>query len=92
MKILPPFTARRNPYMWNDLRTATQNNWDIAILKKTALRPEKLSLQFRAEFINAFNHPWFGSPNVNPAAASYGQVLSQANSPREIQLAMKLSF
>lgn len=92
MKILPPFTARRNPYMWNDLRTANQNNWDFALLKKTALRPERLSLQFRAEFINAFNRAWFGGPNVNPAAANYGQVLSQANSPREIQLAMKLSY
>jgi hypothetical protein len=92
MKILPPFTARRNPYMWNDLRTLAQNNWDLAVLKRTPLRPEKISLQFRAEFINAFNRTWFGNPDVNPASANYGKILSQANSPREIQLALKLSF
>lgn len=92
MKILPAFTARRNPWMWNDLRTPNQNNWDIAVLKNTALGPERVNLQFRAEFINAFNRVWFGSPDVNPASANYGKILSQANSPRDIQLALKLSF
>lgn len=92
MKILPAFTARRNPWMWNDLRTPNQNNWDIAVLKNTALGAERVNLQFRAEFINAFNRVWFGGPDVNPASANYGKILSQANSPRDIQLALKLSF
>jgi len=43
-------------------------------------------------FINAFNRVWFGAPDVNPASANYGKVLSQANSPRNIQLALKLSL
>ena len=92
MKILPPFTARRNPWMWNDLRTPNQNNWDVAVLKNATLGRERIGVQLRAEFINAFNHPWFGSPDVNPASANYGKILSQANSPREIQLALKLRF
>jgi hypothetical protein len=92
MKILPPFTARRNPWMWNDLRQHYLNDWDLAVLKNTRLRAERVNLQFRAEFINAFNRVWFGAPDVNPASANYGKVLSQANSPRNIQLALKVSF
>lgn len=43
-----------------------QRNVDISIIKKTALT-EKTSLEFRAEFFNAFNTPSFGlfNPEVN---------------------------
>ncbi len=92
MRILPPFTARRNPWMWNDLRTPDQNNWDLALLKNIPLRKERTRLQLRAEFVNAFNRVWFGSPDVNPASANYGRILSQAGAPRNIQVAAKLSF
>jgi hypothetical protein len=34
------------------------NNWDIALVKDTSLT-ERLKLQFRAEFFNAFNHAQF---------------------------------
>jgi hypothetical protein len=78
--------------MWNDLRQHYLNDWDLAVLKNTRLRAERVNLQFRAEFINAFNRVWFGAPDVNPASANYGKVLSQANSPRNIQLALKVSF
>ncbi len=92
MKILPPFTARRIPWMWNDLRSDGQNHWDIGILKRTALYKERATLQFRAELSNAFNRPMFGTPNVSPASGSFGRVTTQANSPREIQLALKAIF
>ncbi|MCI0656840.1 MAG: hypothetical protein L0170_07190, partial [Acidobacteria bacterium] len=66
--------------------------WDIGILKTTALFRERARLQFRAEFSNAFNRPMFGAPNTNPTAGAYGRVTTQANSPREIQLALKAIF
>jgi hypothetical protein len=37
------------------------NNWDITIIKNTSLR-EGVQLQFRAEGINALNHPQFLAP------------------------------
>jgi hypothetical protein len=92
LRILPPFTARRLPYEWNDLRQHALNTWDIAILKNTRLWSEQSQLQFRCEMINAFNHVWFGNPDVNPASGSYGRVNGQSNQPRNIQLALKLSF
>jgi len=92
LKILPNFTARRLPFMWNDLRVPNMNNWDIAILKKTRVFKERVNLQFRTELNNAFNRVWFGSPDVNPASANYGRIVSPQNSPRDIQLALKLTF
>src|SRR5215472_4838783 len=52
---------------------------------------ERLTLQFRGEFFNAFNHPNFGSPNTSFGAGSFGQISSMKN-PRIGELALKLRF
>ena len=85
------------------LRGAGINNWDLAIYKTTSFGPDnKLGLQFRAEFFNAFNRVQFGPPNTaccnNPTIpgadnnTSFGLVNSQLNNPRLIQLALKFLF
>jgi hypothetical protein len=54
---------------------------------------ESLSLDVRAEFFNAFNNVQFAGPNTNISSSSFGQIfLSQVNTPRQIQLSMRLSF
>jgi len=53
---------------------------------------ESVKLQFRAEFLNAFNHPQFSDPNLDPTSSSFARTTSQANLPRNIQLAVKLIF
>jgi hypothetical protein len=52
---------------------------------------ERLILQFRSEFFNAFNHPNFGSPNTNLGAGSFGQITTMKN-PRIGELVLKLKF
>ncbi|MGH9725577.1 MAG: hypothetical protein ACRD41_10970, partial [Candidatus Acidiferrales bacterium] len=47
----------------NVLRGPGINNWDISIIKNTPLGGETRSLQFRAEFFNAFNHTQFSNPD-----------------------------
>jgi hypothetical protein len=42
--------------------------------------------------LNAFNHPVFNNPNTDPTNANFGKVTSQANLPRDIQLAAKIIF
>jgi hypothetical protein len=84
------------------LRGAGINNWDIAIYKTTNFGPDnRLGLQFRTEFFNAFNRVQFGPPNTgccfDPATntgnnKSFGVVNSQLNTPRLIQLALKFLF
>jgi hypothetical protein len=50
-------------------------------------------LQFRAEAFNLCNTPWFGAPNTTLGSAAFGTVSpSQANDPRNVQLALRLAF
>jgi hypothetical protein len=70
---------------------------DFAISKSTAIK-ERVSLQFRAEAFNLFNHPNFAQPANNCAATNYGQVTAtrtargDLGSSRQLQLGMKLVF
>lgn len=92
MKIMPPFTARRIPFYWDNLRVPAINNWDMAFIKNTWVYKERVKLQFRGEMINAFNRVWFGGLSTGPASATYTQLASQANPPRNVQFGLKLLF
>ena len=50
----------------NTLRGPRYSNVDMALLKTFRLPWEGRTLQFRAEAFNAFNHPSFNTPAVNP--------------------------
>jgi hypothetical protein len=50
---------------------------------------ERYQAQFRAEFINAFNTPQFGSPNTQFGQSSFGVVSQQRNFPRIVQLGLR---
>jgi len=71
-----------------------QANLDFALSKTVALRwpIENGSLQFRAEFFNALNHPQFANPDANFTSATFGVISSTAVNPRVGQLAMKFVF
>jgi hypothetical protein len=68
-------------------------NIDASLFKNFALG-ETARLQFRAEAFNAFNNPQFAQPTnlnyTNPT--NFSQITSSRNTPRELQLALKLSF
>ena len=66
-------------------------NWDISIFKNFVIY-ERFKAQFRAEALNAFNTPYFRSPQSAFGSGSFGQVTSQGNFPRFIDLALRLSF
>jgi hypothetical protein len=51
----------------NSMRGPRFSDTDLALIKKTSVR-ERVTLTFRAEFFNAFNHPNFGMPGNNVAA------------------------
>jgi len=67
---------------------------DLA-LSKTQVLPwlhEKTTLEFRAEFFNALNHPQFANPDNNFSSPTFGVISSTSVNPRVTQLALKLSF
>jgi hypothetical protein len=75
------------------------NNWNMALKKITPIR-ESVSLEFRAELYNVFNHAQFINPSglvPGPLGTSaspltnFGQVTA-ARDPRLAQLGLKLNF
>ena len=87
----------------NTYRGPFQENWDLSITKNTKVT-EATSVDFRAEFFNAFNHPVFSGPQSGGFGSATGNlgmvniangssaILSTANRPRIIQFAMKFNF
>jgi hypothetical protein len=73
------------------LRADRVENVDFSIFKNYSFG-ERAQLQFRGEAFNLLNHVIFGAPNAQVGALAFGQVTSQANSPRQVQLALKLRF
>jgi hypothetical protein len=68
------------------------NNWSMTLTKELRLR-ESMTLQFRGEFFNIFNHAQFGEPigNIDAGPGSFGFVTT-ANAARIGQVAMKLTW
>ena len=69
---------------------------DLSLFKETKVS-EKLGMQFRAEFFNAFNRVNFGPPNTTVFSsgainASAGVITTLAANPRQIQFGLKLIF
>ena len=84
-----PFTfGNMLPYT-SKLRSDGMRNFDLSLFKEFQPQ-ERLRVQFRAEFLNAFNTPRFGSPNRSVTSGSFGVITSQANAPRQTQLGLKL--
>ena len=65
---------------------------DLSIFKHFALT-EKMLLEFRAESFNLTNTPNFSLPVATYGTATFGTINSTGNNlPRNIQLALKLTF
>jgi hypothetical protein len=64
---------------------------DLNIFKVFAL-PNNHRMRFEAMFGNIFNRTLFGEPDTNFSSPTFGQVFSQANSPRSIQIALRYDF
>lgn len=77
------------PRLTATIRGPMSNNLDLSVIKNF-LFTETLRLQFRAEAFNLTNTPVFGLPNTTVGNPGLGVIGSQANSPRNLQLALKL--
>ncbi|HMF74242.1 MAG TPA: carboxypeptidase regulatory-like domain-containing protein [Bryobacteraceae bacterium] len=80
-------TGRLLPY----LRAPGAVQLDMSLFKEIPIH-ERMHMQFRAEIFNLLNHPQFDAPNTVIGSPQAGVISSQVNSPRDIQLALKLLF
>jgi hypothetical protein len=65
-------------------------NWDISTTKKTNIG-NRMAVEFKGEFFNAFNHTNLGAPGSVIGTATAG-LISSSGSPRNVQLAVKVDF
>ena len=83
----------------NNLEGPGYVDTDFGVMKNTRIK-ENVSLQFRAELFNIFNHPNFATPNptvinagVTPTtSATAGQITSIVGNARQTQFSLKLIF
>ncbi len=76
----------------NAVRAPGMGNWDFGLFKNFTLHNEAMTLQFRAELFNAFNHMNPGAYGTTLGAPTFGVVSGTQTYSREIQLALKLLF
>ena len=85
------YNIRAFPLRLAGVRAAPVNMWDLSMSKNTRLR-ERVTAQFRAEFINALNHAHFANPNLSPSNTAFGTIASTNQMPRTIQFGLRLTY
>lgn len=87
-----PFELRTLSFRFPNVRTVRAPLVDFSVFKMFSIT-ERVKMQFRAESFNLTNTPWFPAPNTTLGSANFGVVSpSQANDPRNVQLALRLMF
>jgi len=85
------FTSGNLARTYTGVRTDWTRNLDFSLFKNFHLT-EKFQLQFRAESFNITNTPVFSAPGTTVNGTNFGIITGQNNTPRNIQLALKLMF
>lgn len=75
----------------NSLRSDWNRNVDLSVFRTFPIQ-DALHLEFRVEAFNLTNTTVFGTPNNVINSPNFGVVTHTANTPRELQLALKLFF
>lgn len=87
----PIFTYGDESRTDNNLRTPGIANYDFALYKNTPIH-ENLTLQLRIESFNLFNRVQFGSPNSILGNPQFGNITTDLNFPRLLQVAGRVTF
>lgn len=75
----------------NQLRLASLVDMDLGVYKDTRVR-EKVTIQFRWETYNLFNHPNFSGFVNTLTSPNFGTYTSTATGPRTMQFGLKAIF
>jgi hypothetical protein len=90
--VTPAFRFGNTPRVMPNLRTDGVKNLDFSLFKNNYFHGGRRNAQLRIEAFNVLNRVQFGVPNTQAGNSNFGIVSSQANGPRQIQLAIKLMF
>ena len=93
----PPgnYSFGNEPRVDPTMKSEGLDNWDFSVNKAFDIT-EQMKLRFAADFFDLFNHAQFGLPGEGvPRVANtgnLGQINSQTNLPRTVQLSLRISF
>ena len=87
-RISPPAIMSRT---YTGVRMDKTKNLDFSLFKNFQIT-ERFRLAFRAEAFNLTNTPVFGAPGTTVNGANFGIITGQSNTPRNVQLGLKLVF
>ncbi|HLJ17831.1 MAG TPA: hypothetical protein VKV15_25265, partial [Bryobacteraceae bacterium] len=88
----PPFQFGNVSRELPDVRIPANKRVDMLIEKQIPIN-ERFRMEFRTELLNATNTVVFKGPQTSVTSAAFGTIaLTQANTPRVVQLALRLIF
>ncbi|MEK7407986.1 MAG: carboxypeptidase regulatory-like domain-containing protein [Acidobacteriota bacterium] len=87
---VPAYTLPNGSRTEPNLRNPGMKTFD-ASLSRVQRIGERFSLQFRAEFFNAFNTPQFDGPTGSVTSVNFGKIVS-AGGARNVQLGLRLTY
>ena len=89
-----PFTFGSSPRTISTVLQPGARDVSMSIFKEFSLSRlrDGMGAEFRAESFNTFNHPHFQGPDATVGSSTFGLITSVVNSPRQLQLALKVYF
>jgi len=83
--------VRYFPSTLPDVRTHQLHLLDVGLFKNFAT-PGGTTLQLRFEWINALNYTVLWNPDTNPRNSTFGFINQDRNNPRDLQIALRVTF
>lgn len=88
-----PYTDGDAPRVLSNARMPGTDNLTASLFKEIPMEfRQGAHLEIRLEAFNALNRVQFGAPDTNVGDATFGQISSQANQPRQVQIGLKLYY
>jgi len=91
-KAAAPYTVPTDSLTQPDLRGPGRKSFDTSLFKNTRIK-ERFNIQFRAEFFNIFNSPFFEAQDQTTDVTNpdFGKII-QGYNPRNIQFGVRVIF
>jgi hypothetical protein len=86
-----PYALGNEPRVDPQLQYQGIDNWDFSVAKDTKIK-ERMSVAFRMEFFNLWNHTQFRQPGTIMAGSNYDKITAVAGSQRLAQASLRVSF
>jgi hypothetical protein len=83
--------VRTQPSRFAEVRGPGYEVVDLSLLKNVSLGATR-QLQFRLESYNALNRANLQNPNTTPTSTALGTITAQNGLPRQLQIAVRVSF